>query len=84
VEEDSVVVVLAVAVVVATPEVEVQGSAGVTSAVEEDSVLLDQDSVVVPGTTLAKACVSLILIRAPGSFVLRFVNRPRLPGRIAG
>jgi len=81
-----VVVVLAVAVV-DTPEVEVQGPAGHTSAVEADSVLLDQDSVVVPGPTvvpgtIAKACVSLI--RALGSCVLRLVDRPRLPDRSAG
>jgi len=75
-----VVVVLAV-VVVDTPEVEVQRPAGVTSAAEEDSVLLDQDSMVVPGTIIAQACVSLI--RVPGSFVLRLVDRPRLPDRIA-
>ena len=77
------VVVLAVAVE-DTPEaeVEVQGPAGATSEEEEDSVFLDQDSVVVPVTTIAKACVSLI--RAPGSFVLRLVDRPHLPDRIAG
>ncbi|HTE91234.1 MAG TPA: hypothetical protein VK639_19905 [Terriglobales bacterium] len=69
------VVVLVVAVV-DTPE-----AAG-TSLVEEDSVLLDQDSVVVPGTSIAEAWVSLI--RAPGSFVLRLADRPRLPYRIAG
>jgi hypothetical protein len=56
-------------------EVEVQGLAGDTSLVE-------QDSVVVPRTTMAEACVSLI--RAPGGFVLRVVDRPRLPDRIAG
>jgi len=43
---------------------------------------VDQDSVVVPRTTMAEACVSLI--RAPGRFVLRVVDRPRLPDRIAG
>ncbi len=75
------VVVLAV-VVVATAAVEVEGPPEVTSVVEEDSVLLDQDSLVVPGTTLAGAWVSLI--HAPGSFVLRLVDRPRLPDRIAG
>ena len=75
------VVVLAVAVV-ATAAVEVQGPPEVTSVVVEDSVLLDQDSMVVPVTTLAQACVSLI--RAPGSFVLRLVDRPHLPDRIAG
>jgi hypothetical protein len=63
-------------------EVEVQGLAGGVSLLEEDSVLLDQDSVVVPRTTMAEACVSLI--RAPGRFVLRVVDRPRLPDRIAG
>ena len=68
------VVVLVVAVV-DTPE-----AAG-TSLVEEDSVLLDQDSVVVPATIIAEAWVSLI--RAPGSSVLRLVERPRLPDRLA-
>ena len=76
------VVVVLVGVVVDTPEVEVQGLAGGTSLVEEDSVLLDQDSVVVPGTPMAEACVSLI--RGPGSFVLRLVDRLRLPDRLAG
>ena len=56
-------------------EVEVQEPAVATSAVDEDSV-------VVPRTTMAEACVSLI--RAPGSFVLRVADRPRLPDRIAG
>ena len=69
------VVVLVVAVV-DTPEAEG------TSLVEEESVLPDQNSVVVPGTTIAEAWVSLI--RAPGSSVLRLVERPRLPGRLAG
>ena len=79
--EDLAVVVL---VVVGTPgaEVEVQGLAVGISSAEEDSVLLDQDSVFLPGTTIAEACVSLI--RAPGSFVLRLVDRPHLPDRIAG
>ena len=67
-----VVLVVAVSTVEEEAEVEVQGLAGGTSLVE-DSVLLDQDSV---------ACVSLI--RAPGSFVLRVVDRPPLPDRIAG
>ena len=71
------VVVLAAAGDTLEAEVEVQGLAGGTSLVEEDSVLVDQDSVFVPGTTLAEACVSLI--RAAGSFVLRLVDRPRLP-----
>jgi len=69
------VVVVLVVAVAGTPEAEVQGPAVATSAV-------DQDSVVVPRTTMAKACVSLI--RAPGSFVLRVADRPRLPDRIAG
>jgi hypothetical protein len=79
-----VVVVSAVAVstVEEEAEVEVQGLAGGTSLVEEDSVLLDQDSVVVPRTTMAEAWVTLI--RALGRFVLRVVDRPRLPDRIAG
>jgi len=71
------VVVVLVVAVAGTPEAEaeVQGPAVATSAV-------DQDSVVVPRTTMAKACVSLI--RARGSFVLRVADRPRLPDRIAG
>jgi hypothetical protein len=78
------VVVVLVVAVVDTPEaeVEVQCLAGGTSLVEEDSVLLDQDSVVVPATIIAEAWVSLI--RAPGSSVLRLVERPRLPDRLAG
>jgi hypothetical protein len=85
VEEGSVVVVfmeVVASTVEVEAEVEVQGLAGGVSLVEEDSVLLDQDSVVVPRTTMAEACVSLI--RAPGRFVLRVVDRPRLPDRIAG
>jgi len=70
-----VVVVVLVVAAAGTPEVEVQGLAVATSAVDEDSV-------VVPRTTMAEACVSLI--RAPGSFVLRVADRPRLPDRIAG
>ena len=85
-EEASMVVVVVLLAVVsmgeAEAEVEVQGLAGGTSLVEEDSVLLHQDSVVVPRTTMAEGCVPLI--RAPGSFVLRVVDRPRLPDRIAG
>jgi hypothetical protein len=85
-EEASMVVVVVLLVAVSTveeeAEVEVQGLAGGTSLVEEDSVLLDQDSVVVPRTTMAEGCVPLI--RAPGSFVLPVVDRPRLPDRIAG
>ncbi len=69
-------------VVLVEVEVEVQGLAEGISLVEEDSVLLGQDSVVVPGTTIAEAWVSLI--PAPGSFVLRLVDRLRLPYRIAG
>jgi hypothetical protein len=71
------VVVVLVVAVAGTPEaeVEVQEPAVATSAVDEDSV-------VVPRTTMAEACVSLI--RAPGSFVLRVADRPRLPDRIAG
>ena len=77
------VVVLAAAGDTLEAEVEVQGLAGGTSLVaEEDSVLVDQDSVFVPGTTLAEACVSLT--QAQRSCVLRLVDRPRLPDRIAG
>ena len=64
------VVVLVVAVV-DTPEAEG------TSLVEEESVLPDQNSVVVPGTTIAEVCVSLI--HGPGSFALRLVDHPRWP-----
>ena len=85
-EEASMVVVVVLLVAVSTveqeAEVEAQGLAGGTSLVEQDSVLLDQGSVVVPRTTMAEGCVPLI--RAPGSFVLRVVDRPRLPDRIAG
>jgi hypothetical protein len=77
-----VVVVVAVSTVEGEAEVEVQGLPGDTSLVEDDSVLLEQDSVVVPRTTMAEACVSLI--RAPGRFVLRVVDPPRLPDPIAG
>jgi hypothetical protein len=58
-------------------------SAGTTLAVEENLDLLDQDPLVVPGTTIAEACVSLI--RAPGSLVPRFIKRRPLPDRsVAG
>ena len=74
-----------VLVVVDMPEAEVEGPAGVTSVVEEDSILLDQDSVVVPGTIrgtpMAEAWVSLI--PGPGNSVLQLVDQPRLPDRIA-
>ena len=67
-----------VLVVVDMPEAEVEGPAGVTSVVEEDSV-------VVPGTTrgtpMAEAWVSLI--PGPGNSVLQLVDQPRLPDRIA-
>jgi hypothetical protein len=77
-----VVLVVAVSTVEEEAKMEAQGLPGDTSLVEDDSVLLEQDSVVVPRTTMAEACVSLI--RAPGRFVLRVVDRPRLPDRIAG
>jgi hypothetical protein len=70
-----VLVVVVVVVAVDTPEAEVD-------RVEADSVLLDQDSVVVRGITIVEGCVSRI--RAPGSLALRFVDRPRLLARIAG
>jgi hypothetical protein len=74
VEEDSVAVVL---VVVDTSEAEVQGP----QAVEEVSV--GQDPAVVRVTTTAEACVPRICV--PGSFVLRFIDRPPLlRDRIAG
>jgi hypothetical protein len=74
VEEDSVAVVLVVAV--DTSEAEVQGP----QAVEEVSV--GQDPVVVRVTTTAEACVPRICV--PGSFVLRFIDRPPWRDRIAG
>jgi hypothetical protein len=57
----------------------VEDSAGATLAVEEDLILPDQDSLVVPRTTIAEACISLI--RAPGSLVPRFIKGPPLPER---
>jgi hypothetical protein len=73
VEEDSVAVVL---VVVDTSGAEVQGP----QAVEEVSV--GQDPAVVRVTTTAEACV--LRICAPGSFVLRFIDRPPWRDQIAG
>jgi hypothetical protein len=83
VEEDSVVVVLAGAVVVAaTVVVEVDTLEAELAAAEVESASADPDSVVGRVTTIAEACV--LLIRAPGSSVLRFINRPPLRERIAG
>jgi hypothetical protein len=76
VEEGSVVVVvLVVVVVVDTPEAELL-------AAEVESASADPGSVVVRVITIAEACVSLM--RAPGSCVLRFINRPPLREGIAG
>jgi hypothetical protein len=82
-EEDSVVVVLVVAVV-DTPEagVEVDRVEAELVAAEVESASVDPDSVVVRVIIIAEACA--LLIRAPGSCVLRFIGRPPLPGRIAG
>jgi hypothetical protein len=51
-------------------------------AAEVESASADPDSVVVRVTTTAEACV--LLIRAPGSCVLQFIDRPPLRERIAG
>ena len=78
-----VVVVLVVAVSTVVEKAGVEEQAGVeVQGLAGDTSLVEQDSVVVLRTTMAEACVSLI--RAPGRFVLRVVDRPRLPDRIAG
>jgi len=77
------VVVLVVAVSTVVEKAGVEEQAGVeVQGLAGDTSLVEQDSVVVLRTTMAEACVSLI--RAPGRFVLRVVDRPRLPDRIAG
>ena len=70
------VVVLVVAVV-DTLEAEAE-----LVAAEVESALADPDSVAGQVTTIAEACV--LLMRAPGSCVLRFINRPPWRERIAG
>ena len=49
---------------------------------EAECASTDPALVVARVTTIAEACVSLI--RAPGSFVLQFIDRPPLRERIAG
>ena len=51
-------------------------------AAEVESASADPDSVVGQVTTIAEACV--LLMRAPGSSVPRFINRRPLRERIAG
>ena len=74
------VVVLVVAVV--DTEAGVDTLEAELAAAEVESASADPDSVVGRVTTTAEACVSLM--RAPGSSVLRFINRPPLRERIAG
>ena len=74
------VVVLVVAVV--DTEAGVDTLEAELAAAEVESASADPDSVVSRVTTTAEACVSLM--RAPGSSVLRFINRPPLRERIAG
>jgi hypothetical protein len=73
--EEAVVVVLVVAAVAATAEVEVERVEAELPAAEVESASADPDSVV------GRACA--LLIRVPGSFILRF-DRPPLRERIAG
>jgi len=75
-----VVVVLVVAVV--DTEAGVDTLEAELAAAEVESASADPDSVVGRVTTTAEACVSLM--RAPGSSVLRFINRRPLRERIAG
>jgi hypothetical protein len=77
-EEDSVVVVL----VADTPEAGVDRVEAELVAEEVESASAEPDSVVVQVTTIAEACALLICV--PGSFVLRFIDRPPLRDRIAG
>ena len=74
------VVVLVVAVV--DTEAGVDTLEAELAAAEVESASADPDSVVGRVTTTAEACVSLM--RAPGSSVLRFINRRPLRERIAG
>jgi hypothetical protein len=84
VEEGSVVVVLVVVAVEDTAEAEegVDRVEAALLAAEVESASADPDSVVGRVTTIAEACISQI--RAPGSSVLRFIDRPRLRDRIVG
>ena len=66
-------VVLVVVAVAATAEAEVDRVEAELLAAEVESASADPDSV---------ACA--LLIRVPGSFILRFIDRPPLRWRIAG
>ena len=74
------VVVLVVAVV--DTEAGVDTLEAELAPAEVESASADPDSVVGRVTTTAEACV--LLMRAPGSSVPRFINRPPLRERIAG
>jgi hypothetical protein len=73
VEEAVVAVLVVAALVAATPEAEVDRVEAELLAAEVESASADPDSV---------ACA--LLIRVPGSFILRFIDRPPLRWRIAG
>ena len=75
-----VVVVLVVAVV--DTEAGVDTLEAESAAAEVESASADPDSVVGRVTTIAEACV--LLMRAPGSSIPRFINRRPLRERIAG
>jgi hypothetical protein len=79
--EDSVVVGLVVEAGVDTSEAGVDTSEADLVAAEAERASADPDSVVARVTSIAEACVSLI--RAPARCVLRFIDRPLWPGRIA-
>jgi hypothetical protein len=76
------VVVVLVEAGVDTSEAGVDTSEAELVAAEVELASADPASVGVPVTTIAEACA--LLIRVPGSFVLRFVDRPPLPDRIGG
>jgi hypothetical protein len=83
VEEDSVVVVSVVVLAVAdTPAAEVVAAEAELASVEPPASADARDSII------AEACVSLIRasgnLRAPGSFVLRLIDRPPWREQIAG
>jgi hypothetical protein len=77
-EEASMVVVL----VADMPDSEVRRVEAELVRAEAEWASTDPALVVARVTTIAEACVSLI--RAPGSFVLQFIDRPPLRERIAG
>jgi hypothetical protein len=75
---------VAVVLVADTPEA-AEGADRVEAGLVAEEVELasaDPDSVVGRVITIAEACV--LLIRAPGRFVPRFIDRPPLRDRITG